>query len=339
MPALSLDVTRGMAHEFNNVLMAIAPYAELIARKPDDPRVSEYAGQINAAVSRGARITQGLLSRGTAPVDVVDVGNVLQSLRTGDSPRTEIRTPSAPLFCAVSTGAFRRAVETLATLLAGSGKATRVIISAELALDHPHATGETSYKSQELVHIKFRSEGFSLQPSDLLHAVAMTRDLIRDSGGQMLIEQSGTGSVIHFFFVGHQQRTSQRPRQQGTSLQRVLVVDDDQLVADAVGAMLASADIAYDIVLAAGEVLPAIERTNPDVVLLDVHLGDADGTAVFRDIIDRWPELPVVFSTGHASSVDLADVVGQPLVGLLQKPYSTDTLIQVLRDVVAETSS
>lgn len=187
---------------------------------------------------------------------------------------------------------------------------------------------------QELVHIKFRSEGFALQPSDLSDAVAMTRDLVRDTGGQMLIEQSGTGSVIHFFFIGHQQRITPRRQLPGASLDRVLVVDDDQLVADAVAAMLSSVGIGYDIVLSAAGVLDAIGRTNPDVVLLDVHLGDADGTVVFRDIVERWPGLPVVFSTGHASAVDLAGLVGDPLAGLLRKPYSRATLIETLRDVV-----
>jgi PAS domain S-box-containing protein len=50
-----------MAHDFNNVLMGIQPFAEVVRKRTTDPRITHAANQILKAVARGQRITQDLL--------------------------------------------------------------------------------------------------------------------------------------------------------------------------------------------------------------------------------------------------------------------------------------
>jgi signal transduction histidine kinase len=55
------QVRATMAHDFNNVLMGIQPFAEVVRRRTTDPRITHAANQILKSVARGQRITLELL--------------------------------------------------------------------------------------------------------------------------------------------------------------------------------------------------------------------------------------------------------------------------------------
>src|SRR5581483_9424438 len=61
-------VAATIAHEFNNVLMGILPFAEIITRKAEKPAIVDAAKRIAGSVARGKRVTQEIL-RFTKPVE------------------------------------------------------------------------------------------------------------------------------------------------------------------------------------------------------------------------------------------------------------------------------
>lgn len=63
-------VAASMSHEFNNVLMGIQPFAEIVTRSSKEPRVIDAAKRIGQSVQRGRRITEEL-RRYTAPENPV----------------------------------------------------------------------------------------------------------------------------------------------------------------------------------------------------------------------------------------------------------------------------
>lgn len=75
----------GVAHDFNNVLQAIAGGARLIQRRPDDPdAVRRLAGLVVEAADRGASVTRRLLSfarRGALQPGPVDGAALLHDLQ------------------------------------------------------------------------------------------------------------------------------------------------------------------------------------------------------------------------------------------------------------------
>jgi CheY-like chemotaxis protein len=73
------------------------------------------------------------------------------------------------------------------------------------------------------------------------------------------------------------------------------------------------------------------------VVVLDILLPDANGFDVFREISHEWPNLPVIFSTGHADEFDsqATEPLSLPHVELLRKPYETGTLVAAIARVIA----
>jgi len=108
---------------------------------------------------------------------------------------------------------------------------------------------------------------------------------------------------------------------------RILVVEDDYIVADECGALLRKhgAEILGPV--------PDIARARaclgaapPDCILLDINLKGEMAFDLAREIVVRG--IPLVFTTSYDSSVLPASLRGRTL---LQKPIETRALIQAVR--------
>src|SRR5205823_2626364 len=117
---------------------------------------------------------------------------------------------------------------------------------------------------------------------------------------------------------------------------RVLLIEDDETIAAGTLAMLSLEDIETAVVASGAEAVAAVERFQPTVVILDVGLPDADGRDIFTNLRERWPSLPVIFSTGHAETRGLGGEAER--VRVLQKPYEIAALLQAIADVTKEST-
>jgi two-component system, response regulator, stage 0 sporulation protein F len=115
----------------------------------------------------------------------------------------------------------------------------------------------------------------------------------------------------------------------------ILVVDDDPLVRATI--VRAVAELGYQTGEAVdGEAaLAAIESERPLLVILDYVMPGLDGAETARRIAELDPELPVIFSTGHAALRALRAAAGEE-VSVLEKPFTLDELEQLLRERLME---
>lgn len=113
----------------------------------------------------------------------------------------------------------------------------------------------------------------------------------------------------------------------------VLVVDDELIVATAVGELLTEgghvASIAHD----AAEALFAAARIGRlDAAILDLQLPDGSGAGLITELRRRWPGLPIVISTGYALDAGeraaLDPAAGRTVV--LKKPWTESQLLAAL---------
>jgi len=121
----------------------------------------------------------------------------------------------------------------------------------------------------------------------------------------------------------------------GKRFGRVLLVEDDDLVAIGLTALLEMEGIAVQVVGRGLLVVKAVESFKPEAVILDLTLPDIDGIEVFRRLRKRWPQLPVVFSTGHGGEVELTAELNSSRVELLRKPYEIGDLLSALQRIAA----
>ncbi|MEM9381483.1 MAG: sigma-54 dependent transcriptional regulator, partial [Planctomycetota bacterium] len=110
------------------------------------------------------------------------------------------------------------------------------------------------------------------------------------------------------------------------TLQRILVVDDESLARDYLGE--AVANLGYSAVTAndAESALHLVEREQPDAVLTDLRMPGMDGVELTRRIHERWPDLPVVLCTAHATIESAVEAMKHGARDVLMKPVSVDAI-------------
>jgi len=72
----------------------------------------------------------------------------------------------------------------------------------------------------------------------------------------------------------------------------------------------------------------------PDIVLLDMKMGDVTGDRVLEQLLARWPGLCVIVITGYPSLEDMRTTFKLKVFDYLAKPFSLAQLRQVLRNAV-----
>lgn len=118
---------------------------------------------------------------------------------------------------------------------------------------------------------------------------------------------------------------------------RVVVADDEALVRDGLAAIVAGDDGLAVVGTAAdgAEAIAEVERTTPDVVLMDVRMPGTDGIEATRSIVASSPGTRVLVLT----TVELDDVVYEALragaSGFLLKSVPRDQLWSGIRAVHA----
>ena len=126
--------------------------------------------------------------------------------------------------------------------------------------------------------------------------------------------------------------TPKRPNAE-RRFRRLLLVEDDEMVAAGVTSLLEMEGFAVHTIGEGLAVVEAIRSFKPDAVILDVTLPDISGVEVFRKLRRRWPDLPVVFSTGHGAGTGPAAELKGHAVEMLRKPYRIADLLSALQRI------
>ena len=82
------------------------------------------------------------------------------------------------------------------------------------------------------------------------------------------------------------------------------------------------------------ELLAACEERPPDIVLLDMKMGDVTGDRVLEQLLSRWPNLCVIVITGYPSLEDMRVTFKLKVFDYIAKPFSLAQLRQVLTHAV-----
>jgi DNA-binding response OmpR family regulator len=118
----------------------------------------------------------------------------------------------------------------------------------------------------------------------------------------------------------------------------VLVVDDVDLVRRTANRMLTKGG--YRVLEAADgdEALSVLSTpgVRVDLVLLDVVLPGKDGVALYADICARWPEMPIVFMSGHSAEILVAYGQEDLSVPFLAKPFTYLQITSKVRAVIEQ---
>ncbi len=118
-----------------------------------------------------------------------------------------------------------------------------------------------------------------------------------------------------------------------STITRVVVVDDHRTFSDLLALML-GAEPDFDCVGKATSVTTAlamVDELRPDLVLMDVHLGDGDGIAATAELTRIHPGLRVVVLTAHADLALMNRAADAGACCLLTKTGSLPDMLEALR--------
>jgi PAS domain S-box-containing protein len=353
------QLTGGLAHDFNNLLTAILGACELAMRNLDDrEKLKRMLDGVRGSAQRGASLTRQLLAFARAQqleIKQIDLKQFLAevttllrpSLRSNIELVTEISdqlwpadTDAAALELAILNLAFnaRDAMKDGGQLKIS---AHNVVLEGEpdgLRGEHvaltvaDTGTGMPPEVIDRVFEPFFTTKGFG-EGTGL--GLSQVFGFAKQIGGGISVESKpGKGATFTLYLRTSRGATAAETARDGHhSLGRVLIVEDDMLLAELAAGMLA--ELGFEVVIAhsAKEALEQLAGGDrPKLIFSDVVMpGGISGIELARKVRDRFPELPILLTTGYSEEVG-----GSHGFPVLQKPYEMDGLASALGNLLKQ---
>ncbi|HET8763232.1 MAG TPA: response regulator transcription factor [Gemmatimonadales bacterium] len=107
---------------------------------------------------------------------------------------------------------------------------------------------------------------------------------------------------------------------------RLIIAEDHALVAAGLRVMLEPTHEVVEVVANGMDVMAAVERLHPDLVLLDISLPGRSGMDVGRDLAALTPKVPFVMLTMHADPIYADEAIALGASGFVLKTAGPEEL-------------
>lgn len=347
-----------LAHEFNNVLMGARPYVDVIRRTSDPGVVENAVGRIEAAIDRGRSISERIVSFAQPASTVVEAIALGPWIRSVGKDLRELLPPTVALdlegpeegiyVSADPVGLHQALVNLVINARDATGGRGRITIewngASETKKYSSLALIPADHAVIEIYDTGGAHSGLPDQPTEWsvgteqAPALGLTvvRQLLSAQGGSVEIDRSDRGTS-YFLILRRAQsaRTAEASPIAEKPRRRILLVEDDEIVASGISAVLELEGQQVELVSTGRAAIEHIREYGvPDVVILDIGLPDISGVEVFGRLRTRHRHLPVIFSSGHGRRKELEPLLTQPEVAFLQKPYDARTLMETVERIV-----
>ncbi|MEY3008403.1 MAG: MtrAB system response regulator MtrA [Candidatus Nanopelagicaceae bacterium] len=111
----------------------------------------------------------------------------------------------------------------------------------------------------------------------------------------------------------------------------IMVVDDDQDLAEMLGIVLNGVGMEVDLVSRGDEALEVFKNSQPDLVLLDIMLPGTDGIEVCREIRKHSTRVPIVMLTAKSDTHDIVKGLEAGADDYMVKPFKPSELVARIR--------
>ena len=356
------QLTGGIAHDFNNLLMIVSGHAQSLKKRLKDAKDVRALQAIEMAAVRGENLTRQLLSFSrTLPLSptVINPAEAIHAIRdvlTGSmhvNIQFQIDVPKSTWPVCVDKSELELALVNLAVNARDAmPDGGRITIAAENVHVRPGDLVEDI--GGDFVALSVADTGSGIPP-DLVSRVvepffttkapnkgtglglSQVYGFARRSDGTVAItSEIGRGTkVIVYLPRSHAALATPSPPDEAdyAALDRrtILVVEDNADVRRVAVSLLEQLGYrAIEVETAAAAIEIVDSGKHVDLVFSDVVLpGPDDGLALARTLADRYPQIPVVLTTGYTKVFD-----ADPEFPVLRKPYQISTLGRVIQDAL-----
>ncbi len=123
----------------------------------------------------------------------------------------------------------------------------------------------------------------------------------------------------------------------GTRMPRLVVVDDDKRLAEELAGLFT--DVGYEVTGVAhtgDQGIDLIERTSPDVVVMDVRMEGMSGTEAAQVLRVQHPDLPVVLLSAYSDEGIVEAAKQAEVAAYLVKGCSAEELLSTVGMVIKQ---
>ncbi|MGE5567103.1 MAG: PAS domain S-box protein [Parcubacteria group bacterium] len=353
------QLTGGVAHDFNNLMMVVGGQAELLRRHLEgDTRAQRALDAIDIAARRGQELTRHLLTFARRQ----RLNPVTISLHERAKALKELLSTSAGSPVAVHTDLPEDLWPVQADLGEFELALINLTVNARDAMPNGGAfsiTGQNvSLKGGEIdpelkgdfVALSAHDTGVGI-PADILPRVfepffttkevskgtglglSQVYGFAQQTGGYVqIVSELGVGTTITLYLPRSRHEpnadTQEAPPTAAPRNASILVVEDNPEVAEVTAALLEQLGNRTRVVTSAAAALKVLDEGDlPDLVLSDIVMaGELDGIGLARKLRDEHPDLPVLLATGYSQAAErLSDEFP-----ILAKPYQVTDLSQAV---------
>jgi two-component system NtrC family response regulator len=115
---------------------------------------------------------------------------------------------------------------------------------------------------------------------------------------------------------------------------KLLIIDDDDLVAASLKKVLTKLNYNVETCLQAGEAEKKVSEFQPDIILLDIYLTTHNGIEVLKSLKKKYASIPVIMITGYADVKIAVTAIKSGAFDFLLKPIDLEQLKFVLDKAV-----
>jgi PAS domain S-box-containing protein len=350
----------GIAHQFNNLLMSVGGYADMIKEFAKESRVRDWAERIRVGQQRGAdliRRLQGLARTDVAQPERLPLGATIRTMlpvleRTlGTTVHLELSTTGHDEVL-IDRAQLEQVVLHLATNARDAMPAGATVTIAVAGPTVPD-NGEAD------VILEVRDTGHGMTPETIQRAfdpfftehrhgtgtglgLTAVRGIVTQAGGAVELESTpGTGTIarVRLPLVAAASPSDRNVAASTTEISEsgsgtVLLVEDDEDARAVVAHALTRAGYEVRAVATAEAALELLmgQPGDVDLVLTDVVLPGMTGFALGAEIATRFPFLRVLYMSGDLQKhMEDAPAGFAPTTDLLLKPFAADRLISSVR--------
>lgn len=123
----------------------------------------------------------------------------------------------------------------------------------------------------------------------------------------------------------------------GSQPRSVLIVDDHPIVRQGLSQLI---NAEHDLMVCGDaatvdEAMQSLDSADPDVVIIDLSLGDSDGLELIKEIRNKTRQLPVLVLSMHDENMYAERLLSAGANGYIMKQAAADQLLTALRRVLA----
>lgn len=365
------QLTGGVAHDFNNILMIVLGNAGAILEDESVPAdVADRAQRIFEAGERGAELTRQLLAfsrRQVLKPEMTDLNDLVAStsrlLWRTLGEHIDVQTLAASNLW--TTNVDRSQVETSLINLSINArdampKGGRLVIETRnVTLDRAYVArqDDEDLVPGDYVLLSVTDTGAGM-PTEILKRVfepffttkptgkgtglglSMVYGFIRQSKGHIVITSDvGRGTTVSMYFrrgtaLVPAAAMARRQALPGGS-ESILVVEDEDSVRTIVTEQLRSLGYQVKHAANADQALDVLRTARFDLMLTDVMMpGRLNGKGLSEEVERQWPDTRIVFMSGYSENALQHDGQLDSGVRLLAKPHRKADLANIIRSAL-----